>query len=121
MSYEILKLEDDPASALEAIRDSSRRAPVLIFKKSPICPTSHRAEFEFDRWLEGLAQDAELSVGGVDVIARKPLARGLTSELGIQHESPQALWFVDGELRWHGSHGELTRGRFDELLAGARS
>lgn len=119
MAYSILELPDDPAAALGVIRETSRQRPVLIFKKSPICPVSHRAEWEFDRWLQGLDGSHEVAVGGVDVLARKPLARGLTAELGIQHESPQALWFVDGELAWHDSHGALTKKRFDELLAGA--
>ena len=118
MTYQKLELDDDPKVALAAIRAASSERPVLIFKKSPICPVSHRAEFEFDRWLESLSDADDVSVGGIDVIARKPLARGLTAELGVQHESPQALWFANGELVWHDSHGALTRERFAELLAG---
>ena len=44
----------------------------------------------------------------VDVIAERPLARGLTAELGVEHASPQALWFADGELVGHDSHRTLT-------------
>ena len=41
-------------------------------------------------------------------LAERALARGLTTELGIEHQSPQALWFAHGELVWHDSHGAIT-------------
>lgn len=50
----------------------------------------------------------------VDVVAERTLARGLTAALGVQHESPQALVFVDGELVNHASHGVLVRAWFRE-------
>lgn len=53
----------------------------------------------------------------VDVIGEKPLARGLTAELGVPHQSPQALVFLHGELRAHASHGELVRGWFQDQVA----
>jgi len=53
----------------------------------------------------------------IDVIAEKPLARGLTAELGIRHESPQALVFRDGEFGVHGDHGTLTAQWFAEHVA----
>ena len=120
MTYESFKVSDEPTQALEAIRSASRAKPVLVFKKSPICPVSHRAEAELNSYLASLGDDAELSLVLIDVIAEKPLARGLTAELDVQHESPQALWFQGGELDWHGSHGTLTKERFSELAAGAR-
>ena len=49
-----------------------------------------------------------MALAVIDVIAEKPLARGLTAQLGIAHESPQALVFADGELAAHASHGTLT-------------
>ncbi len=52
-----------------------------------------------------------------DVIAQKLLARGLTAELGIRHESPQALVFQAGELSGHASHGTLTAQWFAEQVA----
>ncbi len=114
-----LSLASDPAAALATARETSRAHPVLLFKKSPICPTSHRAEREFERWLATLDDGAALAVAVIDVIAERPLARGLTTALGIAHESPQALWFEDGELAWHGSHGQLDEARFAELFATA--
>ena len=48
------------------------------------------------------------------MIAERPLARGLTAALDVQHESPQALVFVGGELVVHASHGALVRAWFRE-------
>lgn len=107
-----LQLPADPAEALVALRDASRESDVVVFKKSPICPVSTRAEFEFRSWLKALDGEAALAVAEVDVIAERGLARGLTAALDIKHESPQALWLRDGELLWHDSHGALTRDRF---------
>jgi len=118
MAIHPLRLGPDPADALRALRETSLRRPVLVFKHSPICPASHRAAGELEAFLGALAPAEELALARIDVIGERPLARGLTAELGVRHESPQALWFARGELAWHGSHGELTRQRFATLLAG---
>lgn len=109
---------DDPASAIARFRDESRAGvPVLVFKKSPICPVSFAAEAAYRAFLGGW--DRPLKTLEIDVIAQKPLARGLTAELGIRHESPQALVFRDGELVWHDSHEGLNEEAFRrELTAG---
>ncbi|MEM9381418.1 MAG: monothiol bacilliredoxin BrxC family protein [Planctomycetota bacterium] len=107
-----IDLPTEPEAAAAALREASLETDVVVFKKSPICPVSTRAEAEFRAWLGGLTDQDATRVAVIDVIAEKPLARGLTAALGIQHESPQALWFRGGELAWHDSHGSLTRDRF---------
>ena len=118
MSHSVLSLGEDPRGALEQIREASRAAPVLVFKRSPICPVSAQAERELSRFLGELS--TSLTLAAIDVIAERELARGLVAELGVRHESPQALWFEAGELVWHGSHGDLTAKRFDELIGEPR-
>ena len=117
MPYQVLRLDADPVSALDAIRAASRERPVLVFKKSPICPVSTRAEGQLERWLESLTETDDVAVASIDVIAERALARGLTEELGIEHQSPQALWFTAGELVWHDSHGAITVAALDGLKA----
>lgn len=114
-----LTLDSDPTSALEQIVAASRERPVVIFKRSPICPVSHRAEAEFDAWLDSLEASAEVSVARVNVITERTLARGLTAALDVRHESPQALWFQAGALAWHESHDALVADRFRLALADA--
>lgn len=118
MSDRKLTLEADPAAALATILAASHDAPVVVFKKSPTCPVSHRAEWEFKSWQKLLPPASRVRIAVVDVLAERPLARGLTAALDVQHESPQALWFEGGALKWHGSHGALTQARFADLDAG---
>jgi bacillithiol system protein YtxJ len=113
-----LSLPDDPGEALAVIREASRTGPVLLFKRSPICGVSALVSGELAHWLE-VHDSAEppITIAEVDVIERRALARGLTAELKIVHQSPQALLFVGGELVWHGSHSDVTAGRLDELIS----
>lgn len=107
-----IDLPANPEDAATLLREASQQSDVVVFKKSPICPVSTRAEFEFRSWLKSLPEDSEIRVAEIDVIAEKPLARGLTAALGIQHQSPQALWFRAGEVAWHESHSAITKDRF---------
>ncbi|MFQ5600421.1 MAG: bacillithiol system redox-active protein YtxJ [Candidatus Krumholzibacteriia bacterium] len=116
MTHELLELPGDASEAVEALREASRLQPVLVFKKSPICPVSAAAEQALQGFLSSRRADDPLQVAVVDVLAERSLARGLASELGIRHESPQALFFADGELQWHGSHWDLTTERFASVV-----
>ena len=112
-----LDLPEDPAAAVAVLQAASADTPVLVFKRSPICPTSFTAERQLRLFLEQLDDGAALRTASIDVIAERALARGLTAELGVQHESPQALWFRDGGLSWHASHGAITVSSLQEQLA----
>lgn len=118
--HETMKLPGDPAAATRALLERSRTAPVLLLKKSPYCGSSARAEGELIFWLEDRKEGALVVVAEVDVVNQRALARGITAELGILHESPQALLFTEGEVKWHGSHGELTGRKFAELVDGKK-
>lgn len=118
MSHRTLSLPADPKQALAAIQKASRESVVLVFKKSPRCEISLGVEAEFRDWLRS-RKDLSLQVAEIDVIAQRPLARGLTAELGIAHESPQGLVFRDGALSWHASHGDLNAAAFDAKVDGA--
>ena len=112
---ENLSLPSEPSEALVVLLGRSADRPTLLFKKSPVCPVSSQAQEEFEQWL-GAGPSRPVAAAIVDVIDQRLLARGLTAELGIRHESPQALLFFDGELCWHESHAALTASRFAEEL-----
>ena len=118
MTIHDLELDPDPAAARTQLEQASRERPVVVFKHSPICPVSDRALRQFRRFLGALPEAGELGVAHLDVIAQRALARGLTAELGVEHQSPQALWFEGGALVWHDSHGALTAERFARALEG---
>ena len=116
MPIHALELDPDPAAARAQLEAASHARPVVVFKHSPICPVSDRALRQFRTFLGSLPPGRELGVAHVDVIAQRPLARGLTAALGVAHQSPQALWFEGGALAWHDSHGALTAERAREAL-----
>lgn len=116
MTDSTIELPDDPASAVEALRSAAETRPVVVFKKSPVCGVSTSAERRFVSWLEDTTTAVDVAV--VDVIAARPLARGLTAELGIDHASPQVLVFTSGSFRAHTSHGGIDAGWLDEAISG---
>ena len=119
MAVERLVLPSDPHSALAFLRAASLTHPVVVFKRSPTCPISHAAEARFRAWLATLCESDALRWASIDVVSERVLARGLTAALAIPHESPQALWFVNGELVWHASHDALTHERLVRAFAQA--
>ncbi len=116
MTHQSLTLPAEPGEALAVIREHSRDVPVLVFKKSPICPVSRHAEAELGEFLAHLGEGVALAVVEIDVIAERELARGLTADLEVRHESPQALWFRNGELSWHGSHEQVSEANLEAQL-----
>jgi len=81
----------------------------LLYKHSPICGSSRRAELEVSDFM---AAHPQASVFRVDVITERALSRELATLLDVTHESPQAILLAGRSVVWHGSHGEITT---DEL------
>lgn len=113
-----MKLPESPAEAAAHLQAASKNGPIAVFKHSPICPVSASAQHRFHTWMKSDEAASDVQHAHIDVIAEKPLARGLVAELGIQHESPQLLLFHGGELVWHASHGGITGEALNEQLAG---
>ncbi len=90
-----------PEDLQEAI-EASHEKPVVIFKHSYRCSISIMAAHQM-RLLE-----ADL-IGRyfIDVITHRASSMALAQLSGVQHESPQALLYVKGQLVWSGSHGEV--------------
>lgn len=110
------KLPEDPDEAARALRDASREEPVLLFKKSPVCPVSRTAEAALQRWLETRGEEPGFRLVRLNVIAERTLARGVTDRLGIAHASPQMVILKGGEVCWHGSHYDLSESVLEEYL-----
>jgi bacillithiol system protein YtxJ len=75
----------------------------VLYKHSPICPTSGFAYEEMlaFRRLRGVP------VYLVDVIKHRPLSRALAERIGVAHASPQAIILRDGVATWHRSHFDI--------------
>lgn len=96
-----------------ALREHPR---VLLFKHSPICPVSADALQQWERFRSAHPEAPTLFV---DVIARRPVARGLATSCGVPHASPQAILFVGGEPVWNASHGAITAQALSTAWSGA--
>ena len=88
----------------DADLDSLLAAPLaVLYKHSPICPTSDRAYEEMLAFLRRSAVPVYL----VDVIRHRPLSRALAERIGVRHASPQAIILRGGVAAWHGSHYDI--------------
>jgi bacillithiol system protein YtxJ len=76
----------------------------VIYKHSPICPTSGFA-YEEMRSLRHLHGDVPVYL--VDVIHSRSLSRYIAERVGVVHASPQAIILRAGVPAWHGSHFDL--------------
>jgi bacillithiol system protein YtxJ len=76
----------------------------VVYKHSPICPTSGIAYEEMSslRRLHG-----DVPVYLVDVVHSRPLSRYIAERMGVVHASPQAIILRAGVPAWHGSHFDL--------------
>ncbi len=83
----------------------------VVYKHSPICPTSSIA-FEEMTALRRLHNDVPMYL--VDVVQSRRLSRYIAERVGVVHASPQAIILRAGVPAWHGSHFDLRA----EVIAG---
>src|SRR5919202_4350358 len=90
----------------------------VVYKHSPICPTSGIA-YEEIRSLRKLQQDVPVYL--VDVVNSRPLSRYIAERLGVVHASPQAIILRAGVPAWHGSHFDLRADTMSRKLEALKS
>lgn len=103
---------------LEQLLERSKTDPVLIFKHSTQCSISDHAYQEFKRFQE---QACEFNCGIVLVIENRALSNAIAAELGVRHQSPQAIVVRDGKPTWNASHWSITGDSLSEALKDAQS
>jgi bacillithiol system protein YtxJ len=95
-------------------------APIaVLYKHSPICPTSSLAHDE----MMVLSGRCQLPVFLLDVLRHRPLSRAVAERIGVAHASPQVIILRDGVGIWHRSHFEIEAGAvaraLDDVIGGA--
>ncbi|SFU86911.1 bacillithiol system redox-active protein YtxJ [Alicyclobacillus macrosporangiidus] len=111
--YQELTTLDQWAQVYEA----SRQQPTLVFKHSTTCPISANAHREFERYLETAPEGTAYVL--VKVIESRPVSNQIAQDLGVVHQSPQAILIRDGQPVWHASHWDITAARLREAVEGA--
>lgn len=97
--------------------DRSAQEPVLIFKHSATCPISAAAMNEFAGFLQQ-APAGQFAAGYLIVQEDRPISNTVAQQLGVKHESPQAIVVKDGRAVWHASHWNVTAAALAAALRG---
>ena len=105
----LCEIEDE--TTLDEILASER---AVIYKHSTSCPVS---AIVIDEVLRFADRHSSWPVHVVQVIEHRDLSDAVAEQLGVRHESPQALVLRDGRCIWHTSHGGITAHRLGQHLA----
>ncbi len=99
------------------LQNDTSYSNMIIFKFSPFCSISSRAEKYFMRWFEELIDSASVLAVKVDVVSARSVSRQIARDLEIQHESPQII-LLDSqkEVIWSASHFEITEESLNSQL-----
>jgi len=96
---------------------SDQSAKKIIFKHSPICGISARAEEEFESWKESFKGEKVL-VAIVNVIFGKELSSQIAVRTGIPHASPQILVLDENNnVLSNTSHYSITENYLNEAIS----
>src|SRR5712691_9103735 len=95
---------------LHRLIEDSQSRPVLLFKHSYTCGTSREALD--DRGLEGSA----LQYAMVTVQTHRAVSNAVAQQLGVRHETPQALLIRDGRVVWSASHFRVTAAAVENAI-----
>ena len=92
------------ADGLENVVQESYHKPQLIFKHSTRCSISSMAKNRLERdWNLDNVEPWYL-----DLIAYRSISNTVASELGVEHESPQAILLKDGVVIYDASHSAIS-------------
>ena len=95
---------------------ASDAGPVFVFKHSTTCPISAGAQRRVARYLAEGGEDAA-PVYLVKVIESRAVSNAIADDLGVRHQSPQAVLLHGGRAVWDASHGSISETAMLRALA----
>jgi bacillithiol system protein YtxJ len=84
----------------------------LLVKHSLTCPISSAAFEEYEKFVE---DHPTIQAYYLYVQDDRPLSNYIAETYSVQHESPQALLFKDGEVVWTASHWKISYSSLSDL------
>jgi bacillithiol system protein YtxJ len=108
---ELAKLSTE--QELEDLLAAPSERPVLIFKHSTQCPVSAEAHGEVRQLL---TTASDVRVGMVVVQQARAISNKIEDDLGVRHETPQAIVVRDRKAVWSASHFDVTADVLAEAL-----
>lgn len=97
---------------LNNLLDESCQRKVILFKHSTTCPISAGAWREVQDFIKKSPDD--VTVGMIKVIESRPVCNQATQDLGVKHDSPQALLISNRQALWHASHYSVTQNKIKD-------
>lgn len=98
--FHVLTSDADWEDALSQSEDT----PVLIFKHSSTCPVSTNAHQE----MQTLVEEDSVPAYKVVVQDQRAISNMIESDLGVRHETPQAILLDDRSPVFNTSHFNVT-------------
>lgn len=92
---------------LNEMLEASYRVPILLFKHSTRCPVSAWASQEWARFAAS-PEARRVGLAMVRVIESRPVSLAVARQVGVAHESPQAILVRNGRGVWSRSHYGIT-------------
>lgn len=77
---------------------------VFVMKHSSTCPISATAYDQFNKFLYERDMDGYYLI----VQEERELSDYIAEKTNVKHESPQAFYFVEGNVEWNDSHNNIT-------------
>lgn len=99
MEWQIIQTEAE----IQPLIEMSNRHPVLFFKHSTRCSISNTAKSRLEKLWPQLSTHSILAVY-IDVLTNRASSALLSSIASVEHESPQAILFHNGQCVYHQSH-----------------
>lgn len=87
--------------------------PFLMFKHSLTCPISSAAYTEYQAYIK---ENPDVPTYYLTVQESRPLSNYIADTFSVKHESPQLLFFKNGEVVWHTSHWNITEKAIREVV-----
>ncbi|MDX1585781.1 MAG: bacillithiol system redox-active protein YtxJ [Balneolaceae bacterium] len=102
-------------NAVDEVIHSSDDKPQLIYKHSYRCSVCLFSKSNLEKQAEEITRFADMHF--VDVISSREVSNYIAEQLGVRHESPQAILLHKGEVIWHASHGSIKSAKILEVLS----
>ncbi len=100
---------------LQSLIEESKDHPVLIFKHSTRCSISSTALSRLEHSWKA-TESNNISPYYLDLLSHRDVSNAIEAELGVMHQSPQAILMKDGKVVHNSSHFDIS---YDQIISQA--
>ncbi|MFT4678307.1 MAG: bacillithiol system protein YtxJ [Flavobacteriales bacterium] len=93
-------------SELESALAKSEEQPIAIFKHSTRCSVSFMARKQLEMTWD--FSEEQVLPYFLDLIQHRDISNAISSETGVEHQSPQLLLIIKNKVAYHASHGSIS-------------